>query len=293
MMTQEKVGDFYSLTFSQREGEAPLPEPMQLRHISRRFRQFVCLHMEKEMGNYSSESEISSLIMRYRHDILGEYIDEIGKSMSKKDVLSRLRISIKWGSYHEVLTLIEYFVRHEQCPRELREGLMSTFDAGNIAYFIEDINGMPTIVPRLIGESGEATQQAIKTLRDAHMDPAATHLRAAAEHINAGQFSDSVADSIGAVESVACRISPETKTLGDALKALEKRGLLKNAQLKAGIEKLYAYTNSEEGIRHARVLKEAPDVGLEEAMFMFGACASFAAYLAEKHRKMTGGGAGL
>ena len=31
--------------------------------------------------------------------------------------------------------------------------------------------------------------------------------------------------------------------------------------------------------------KASPDVDLDEAMFMFGACASFAAYLVNKHRK--------
>ena len=31
--------------------------------------------------------------------------------------------------------------------------------------------------------------------------------------------------------------------------------------------------------------KDSAAVGLDEAMFMFGACASFAAYLAQKHRQ--------
>lgn len=44
-------------------------------------------------------------------------------------------------------------------------------------------------------------------------------------------------------------------------------------------------TSSEEGVRHSLVFKDSADVGLDEAMFMFGACASFAAYLANKHRQ--------
>ena len=118
------------------------------------------------------------------------------------------------------------------------------------------------------------------------MEGAATHLRDAAAHINARQFADSISDSIHAVESVARRIDPKSNTLGDALKALEKKGLLTNGQLKTGFEKIYAYTNNEEGIRHAQVFKDSPDVDLDEAMFMFGACASFAAYLVNKHHKM-------
>ena len=47
----------------------------------------------------------------------------------------------------------------------------------------------------------------------------------------------------------------------------------------------YGYTNDEQGIRHALTRRAAANVGLDEAMFMFGACASFAAYLANKHRQ--------
>ena len=117
------------------------------------------------------------------------------------------------------------------------------------------------------------------------MDGSATHLRQAAEHINVEQFSDSIADSIHAVESVARMIDPRSKkTLGPALKSLERSGVLKNKELKIAFEKLYHYTNSEQGIRHALTDQIVADVGLAEAKFMFGACASFAAYLTSLHQ---------
>ena len=112
------------------------------------------------------------------------------------------------------------------------------------------------------------------------------HLRQAAEHINTEQYADAVADSISAVESVARQVAPEAKTLGQALKVLEKMEVITNQQLKDGFEKLYAYTNSEKGIRHALMDDARSNVGVDEAVFMFGACASFAAYLASKHRQM-------
>ena len=128
-------------------------------------------------------------------------------------------------------------------------------------------------------------QQALKMVRQSGLEGTATHLRQAAENINAKRYADSIVDSIHAVESVARRIAPRSKTLGDALKSLEKKGLLKNSQLKKGFEQIYAYTNNEEGIRHSLVFQDSADVGLDEAMFMFGACASFAAYLVSKHRQ--------
>ena len=39
-------------------------------------------------------------------------------------------------------------------------------------------------------------------------------------------------------------------------------------------------------LRYALLNQGSPNVGLDEAVFMFGACASFAAYLVKKHRQM-------
>ena len=75
------------------------------------------------------------------------------------------------------------------------------------------------------------------------------------------------------------------KTLGSALKSLESAGVIRHSALREAFSKLYGYTNDEEGIRHPLLDKDSPDVDLDEAMFMFGACASFAAYLASKAPK--------
>ena len=150
---------------------------------------------------------------------------------------------------------------------------------------------MPTIIPRINREAGEATRWAIETVNTSNMDGAATHLRQATEHISAGQYADSIADSIHAVESVACAIDPKAnKTLGSALNSLERAGLLKHRALKEAFKNLYGYTSDEQGVRHALVFKSEADAGLDEAVFMFAACASFAAYLVQKHRLVGEGG---
>ena len=118
------------------------------------------------------------------------------------------------------------------------------------------------------------------------MSGAEVHLQQAAEHIHSRRYAESVKDSILAVESVARVIDPMAeKTLGPALKSLEKGGVIRHAALKEAFSKLYGYTNDEQGIRHALLDKTSPSVDIDEAMFMFGACASFAAYLTNKHQK--------
>lgn len=281
-----KDDDFYEQTFSQREGKAPLPEPMRLEHIPQKFRQLVWLFIDREGhedGLYLLHT-INTIMRDYQFNILGTLHDEI-VYWSWSD----FKKLITEGEYHEILTVIEFVLRHKDCWETLRENLVSVFDDTPIAYFVEEINGLPTIMPRVSREAGEATQEAIQSISAGGFEGAATHLRQAAEQINAGQYANSMVDSIHAVESVAREIAPKEKTLGPALDSLSKAGLLNHPALKEGFKKIYGYTNDAQGIRHPLVDRGSPDVGLDEAVFMFGACASFAAYLVSKHRKMQGG----
>lgn len=295
--------DFYELTFSQREGKAPLPEPMKLKHVSKRFRQLAWQHIDNLAfdykprtviygdfyGYYYVDENARKVIESYQFDVLLTSHDDISSHSAEED-RGIVRAILLEKDYHDVLTFLEYVLRHEKCPNGLSNILIKTFDETPIAYHVKKINRQITVLPRASHEAGEATRQAIETLHGTGMKGAATHLRQAAEHINAGQYGDSIADSIHGVESVARRVAPNENTLGGALKFLEKKGLLKNKQLKKGFEQIYAYSNSEEGARHALVFQESPDVDLHEAMFMFGACASFAAYLVNKHQESGEGG---
>ena len=160
------------------------------------------------------------------------------------------------------------------------------FEQHGAAYWLDTSQRPYQFFPRATKEQGDTTRKAIETLREENMHGASTHLRQAAEHINAQQYADSIADSIHAVESVARVIDPKAnKALVPALKSLEDAGLLKHPALREAFRKLYGYTSDEQGIRHALINQTAADVGLDEAIFMFGACASFAAYLAHKHRQ--------
>ena len=53
--------------------------------------------------------------------------------------------------------------------------------------------------------------------------------------------------------------------------------------LKDAFSKLYGYTSNEQGVRHALLDRTDAQAGQDEAVFMLGACASFASYLWRKH----------
>lgn len=105
------------------------------------------------------------------------------------------------------------------------------------------------------------------------------HLLNAGKHIKDGHWSDSIRESIHAVESIATELAPKGSTLGKALEPLQKQGLT-NPRLKQAFVKLYAYTNEEKGVRHA-FLFDQPQAKVDEtdALFMLGACGSFVSYL--------------
>ena len=282
-------------SFSQRYGYEPLPEPMKLEELSTNLRQEIWIEVwEFLLGKREGVGEyyyFKNPGKRFFERVLGRYTKQPGDAISTDydQVLSNLKNSILSGQFNQVLDLIEIMVNDKDLTDAFVIDMRNLFEQSGAAYGLDTSQRPYCFVPRGSKEQGEATQQAIEVLRESNLDGAAAHLRQAAEHINAQQYADSIADSIHAVESVACMIDPgASKTLGPALHSIEKAGLLKHESLKAAFKKLYGYTSDEQGIRHALLEQDSPDVGLDEAMFMFGACASFAAYLAQKHRQAEG-----
>ena len=282
-------------SFSQRYGYEPLPEPMKLEELSTNLRQEIwievrefLLEKRESVGEYYYFKDPGK---RFFERVLGRYTKQPGDAISTEydQVLSNLKNSILSGQFNQVLDLIEIMVNDKDLTDAFVIDMRNLFEQSGAAYGLDTSQRPYCFVPRASKEQGEATQQAIETIRESNLDAAAAHLRQATEHINAQQYADSIADSIHAVESVARMIDPEAnKTLGPALNSLAKAGLLKHESLKAAFKKLYGYTSNEQGIRHALLDQDSPNVGLDEAMFMFGACASFAAYLAQKHRQAEG-----
>ena len=281
------------LTFSQRYGYEPLPEPMQLEELSNDLRREIwnatrelLISLRSLYASYCFDEEASRFLERVLGKLLKKFEDEIDTS-DYDDVLSQFKDWILHGRFNEVLDLVEIMANDsDYVEEEIVNGISESFERCAAAYYLDMSRYPYHFFPRSSKAQGEATQESIKTIRDGGMEGATTHLRDAAAHINAQQFADSISDSIHAVESVARQIDPKSKTLGPALNSLEKAGLVKHPALKEAFSKLYGYTSDEQGIRHSLTDKNSPDVDLDEAMFMFGACASFAAYLVNKHHKM-------
>ena len=281
-------------SFSQRYGYEPLPGPMRLEELSSDLRREIWTDVRElllEKREYAYAYYFEAEARRFIERVLGRYTKQPGDTISTDydQVLSNFKNSILSSEFNQVLDLIEIMVNDRDITEDFVKRMNNSFEQCAVAYWLDTSQRPYCFVPRASREQGEATQQAIEMIRESNLDGAAAHLRQAAEHINAQQYGDSITDSIHAVESVARVIDPKAnKTLGPALDSIEQAGLLKHAALKAAFKKLYGYTSNEQGIRHALLDQDSAAVGLDEAMFMFGACASFAAYLAKKHRQAKG-----
>ena len=272
------------LSFSQAQGYEPMPQLLQLGELNDHARvalwNVVYIHTRPILiGEDIPIFPMEPLLDSMYTDFLLRPLDL--KNPNINLLKSHVKPIIISHPFNRVFDLLLFFMRHPECPDGLIDGIATTFERHHLAYFVDKTPPI-TIYPISTPEEGVAIVDALNQLKSTDYRAAREYLRKATECINGQDWSGAVRESIHAVESVARQIAPEAKTLGEALPALKKRGLLKHTALQRALSSLYGYTSDEPGIRHAGPDKPTADVGQDEALFMFGACASFASYLSRK-----------
>lgn len=289
--TVDSRKDLQKLTFSQAQGYEELPCPLKLEELPTEARThiwnvfYLCLEESREPHPYrSSPFQVVGAwaeILWAKHFVHDHRaLDEWNTQFDS--IRSELRHGIETLPFNKVFDLIQFVLRHRACPKEFTATMKLAFTRCRLAYTIDE-GPPPTIVPAVTPEEGSAVVEALRTLRESGMGGAAAHLRNASESINTRDWAGSVRESIHAVESVARQLDPAASTtLGPALRTLQKNGSLHPA-LEHAFNKLYGYTSDEQGIRHALLDPSGNKVGMDEALFMLSACASFSSYLRRKH----------
>ena len=273
-------------SFSQEYGYDEVPGPFSLEELPVEARTriwnrfFVGLEATVSTDMFGERATIGQPWLQLLRDVLAEFdnlpIDELTSQF--KPFCAQIRRRIEEQPFNRVFDLIELVVSHPQCPAEFATEMRRVFVDSHLAYTL-DLGPPPTIVPAVTPQEGEAIVESLQSIRQAGLDGSATHLRKASAYINEGRWADSVRESIHAVESVARQLDPAAaQTLGPALKSQPL-----HPALKKGFASLYGYTADEQGVRHALLDQMDAKVGRDEAVFMLGACASFASYLFRKH----------
>ena len=96
-------------------------------------------------------------------------------------------------------------------------------------------------------------------------------------------YSNSIKESVSAVEAMCRLIVKDALTLGKALEQIEKEGsIIIPTPLKQAFDKLYGYSSSTQGIRHSYGITEKPDLKQDDARFFLIICSAFVNYLTSK-----------
>ena len=294
----EASRDPRNLTFSQAQGYEEIPGPLKLEELSKeaRIQIWNVFYIYLRNAKYAPDTlyDDGTRYIRRPWNNIFEMVHVHHDNLPLDDwddrfasVTRHLRERIETQPFNKVFDLLEFVMSQPGCPRDFIGRMKGIFSHFKLAYIIDE-NPPPTILPAVTKQEGDALLESLEMLRGAGLDGGAKHLREASKCINQGDWAGSVRESIHAVESVARIIDPKaSQTLGPALVSIERHGALHPA-LKSAFNTLYGYTNKEEGIRHALLNGNEADVGMDEAVFMLGACASFASYLWRKHMANTG-----
>jgi hypothetical protein len=271
------------LAFEQAEGVEPLPTQLKLKELSPALRSALwdltldSITSDCDRGQWGTYVRGNwESILRYRHVYrLHQPADEF--SDDYKTIVAELKGLFMDGDYVQVLGFCQMVMRHSLCPPGFGEGVETALRFGRAAYRVLD----KTIVP--IGSEAEleTLKRAFADLDSTQFYGARQHLKNAAQELTAGNCSNSIRESIHAVESVARTLASDG-SLSTALAKLGAATKIHPAMNKA-FGSLYGYTSDAQGIRHAHLNDpSSPPPDEQDALFMIGACAAFVSYLINK-----------
>lgn len=276
-----------ALTFAEREGIKAFPEQLKLKEVSREARSRVWKVIYESIGAHSSFDRVErrSYVEAWDDiyydawvDLDHKFIDDCSDQPYQIAEYFKKKMDADYAFFFEIL---EFIVQNSKCPENIPEEINLALVESGCAYRLI----AKSIVPISNHEMGESFAKSFETIASKN-NPSEQHLKNSAKYLSQGRFSDSVRESIHAVESVARKIAPDAKTLSPALNAIDKKFGLHPA-LKEGFSKLYGYTNDQEGIRHSLINVIDAKVSETDALYMLGSCASFAAYLGDNIEILT------
>ena len=228
-------------------------------------------------GNHGGHGEIESFSRILWSDYFKKPVDSrpaYGRTNRGRMILDEIREYFFNCEWNEVYDFLEFVVRvHAKDKPRLPVYLNQILERELAGYkFIDGV-----IVDITDVQESELLADA---LSDSRFVQVTAHLERALQLIadrKQPDYRNSIKESISAVEAMARIVAGTPKaTLGDALKALEKKGRLHPA-LRDGFSKLYGYTNDGDGIRHAML--DESKIDQSDAKYFLLSCTSFINYL--------------
>jgi hypothetical protein len=288
-MNDDEIKRRKNLTFEQAEGLAPLPKQLARPEVSRELRAVLWNYLHGEISESAEDSGYggSYVVDPWNHILKQVHVYREHKlidtfSNETETVLAVVRRVFERGSYSDIYGWLQ-FVLGINRSREFAERIATILKYCRSPYRIvaDDV-----ICPISTDEEAAAIGKAFADLKASGFAGSREHLKSASAELSAGNFSDSIRESVHAVESIV-RVLEPSGDFSKALARLEAKAKIHGA-LVSGFKSIYGFSSDEQGIRHSLLDKEAPAVDEVDALFMLGACSAFISYLINKSR-----GAGL
>lgn len=283
------------MKFSERVGVDTATTILQIGKMDDRLRNRIwseiCVFIFDKMGTYlSSDTPWTEFAKTIYSDHFGARRDKINFQSSKfQTQVGEVFFTLKW---HEVYNFVEFLASNnlsEEVPYSNRRinVLFSgrTFSKAIQTVLIEEKSGYRFLETQLVAITDEGELEEIQSASQlsGEFKNISLHVKKAAEHFSNREnpdYRNSIKESISAVEAASKIIAGnENSTLSGALKVLKDKKTIPPV-LSDGFSKLYGWTSSKDGIRHA--LMDAPQVGEDEAKYMLVSCSAFANYLVHK-----------
>ncbi|OBJ58965.1 AbiJ-NTD4 domain-containing protein [Mycobacterium asiaticum] len=256
------------LTFSQRHGYAPLPEPVQLNELDKRTRTDIwnALHawLFADRPDPYNLMDIWVSHYGYRTDKYEDY--RISPTVEE---------TVFNGAWHEILSLLEFIASTTpDDDQRLIELLNAILRYNRVGYRIVGSEVVPITDDTELDAIRETVAQPAGSPARQHMEKA---LALYADRDNP-QYANSIKESISAVESAARDLAGQpSATLGTALDTITKQGTIHPALLK-GWKAIYGFTSDSGGIRHADQPGSVP-ASPELAQYFLITCSAMVNYL--------------
>lgn len=296
------IVDIYKSLYSKRNGLELQSSVLQREEMSKTICNVICscyylftceidslYRSERGYNGLSSRDIEKELWWRYR----GKPLQDFSRDRSYKLSFTPLMLDAD-TIWYEKLNLLELVIKRTRmiAKNKRNRNLQIIVDK-----FVQQLNteferldyGYRIVNDNIVDVTSEEELNCLNDALCNIKDNVREHLNRAIEHYSQKPESDvrnSIKESISAVEAV-CRELTGEETLGKALKKLEDKGIILQSQLKAGMEKLYVYTNQPDtGIRHALMDTDGTYVPTkDEAYFMLISCSAFINYLRMKIAK--------
>lgn len=229
------------------------------------------------------ESDIETEMLNFLHVLWHVYFKESFDALSGKweHDLGEIRTYYFGCNWFEVYDFVEFVANHypdEAANRKFMNACNQVLE--------EELSAYRFVGGRITQITDEREISEIEEALDTPLKPVRTHLQNALRLLSdkkSPDYRNSIKESISAVEAICRWITKGKATLGQCLKEVEKTKVGLHGALKEAFSKLYGYTSSAEGIRHA--LMEEPELGFEDAKFMLVSCSAFINYLVSKASK--------